>query len=110
MPEGEVSIVVPQELLSVTEDEHAVPPQQLGNLLDEWHLNDIQNRGRPVSFSELLMAEDWDLSHDAWAEGFRAEVVSRPIVITMRRGGPRAASGVSADDRVAAFLNGVDGV
>lgn len=79
-------IVEPVELLAV-EEEDATPADQLTSLMDEWHKNDLENRGRPVSFTELLMEDDWDLSADAWREDFTADLTSSAPISTMGSAG-----------------------
>lgn len=84
--------------------ENLTSPEQLGDIFEAWRDNDITNRGMLVSFTQLLMEDDYDLRHDAWVEGYRAEVEPRREVPTMGT----SQANVDVEAMVAAFVNGQD--
>lgn len=83
----EVRILTPEAdtalELAADKDNAETPPEMLTGILDEWLANDLENRGRPVSFTELLMGDAWDLDHPAWQAGNVPEVAA-PLYVATR--------------------------
>lgn len=99
-----MSIVTPEAPLTLTREEELTPAEQLTSLCDDWHQMDMDNRERHVSFTELLMGDDWDLDQSAWAEGFLPEVAPPAPVPTMGSS-VLASRGIDASAMVHSFLS-----